>query len=257
MATWEDGPEYAPRERPFAFAVPAVAPLPEPVLEPSLAVGAPPVAPSGYVADPRAASLPQKPLPELVPVATSVRDPRQAFEVVASTVTATDSAWGAAHQFHTGPLSVGAGFDPHAPLAVRSSAPAIQLPAVNPAPPATAAPGVRPGASAQGYLAAMTPGVLISLVVSMVVPAFAPVGYLLAFALATRIRVAGNWVRGVFALGTVVITLFALTGLTTDGAALDLWWGSVGSTASWVSLITLCLTSGIVVATGSSRGRSA
>lgn len=91
MASWEDGPEYAPLQRPEQFAAPRVAPLEQ----------APPVSRP-------AADLPTdhpdwqpvrdaKPLDELVTAPPATRDPHQPFDSAAATLTAYDTAWGAAH----------------------------------------------------------------------------------------------------------------------------------------------------------------
>jgi len=92
MATWEDGPEYAPVERPAEFFVPPGPPLetqpdaPAPQLQPPL--------PRPAFDEPQ---QPGVPLVELVPDVADPRDPARPFDVVSSTVTAMDSAWGAAH----------------------------------------------------------------------------------------------------------------------------------------------------------------
>ena len=98
MATWEDGPEYAPLERPDAFADPSVAtvgleaPPPAPV---------PPPAPTERpaFADP---GQPVPPLAALVPAPPAQRDPNVPFDVAASLMTAETSAWASSH-FPTAP----------------------------------------------------------------------------------------------------------------------------------------------------------
>jgi hypothetical protein len=89
VATWEDGPEYAPRERPQYFADAPVAPLEQapPVARP--AVGLP-------VARPRfdQPAAPVAPLAELVPPPPDERDPNRPFEVVTATLT-SESTFGA------------------------------------------------------------------------------------------------------------------------------------------------------------------
>ncbi|HEX3206863.1 MAG TPA: hypothetical protein VHQ68_11555, partial [Propionibacteriaceae bacterium] len=91
MATWEDGPEYAPIERPSDFRSPDAPPLDTAPPHTQLAAWAPknrPVfdSPEGAVA----------PLSTLTPVREEPRDPQEPFAVVASTMT-SDSAWGAVH----------------------------------------------------------------------------------------------------------------------------------------------------------------
>ncbi|MDO4785153.1 MAG: hypothetical protein Q3997_08750, partial [Propionibacteriaceae bacterium] len=92
MAGWQDGAEYAPIERPDAFAAPAVEALP---------VAAPYAADTpGAVRPPQVMRPPTSaiPLESLVPAEASVRrDPRAPFSVVSAIMT-SDSAWGAAHR---------------------------------------------------------------------------------------------------------------------------------------------------------------
>lgn len=92
MATWEDGPEYAPRVRPDAFSPAEVAPLEPapPVTQP--AAGAPTARPHFS-----APGAPVAPLAALVPAVEQPRNPSEPFAVVTSTLTSADSAWGAAH----------------------------------------------------------------------------------------------------------------------------------------------------------------
>ena len=91
MATWEDGPEYAPIERPSDFRDPDAAPL----------IVAPPYAQLAAWA-PKNRPLfdspekPVAPLSTLLPTREEPRDPQKPFAVVSSTMT-TESAWGAVH----------------------------------------------------------------------------------------------------------------------------------------------------------------
>ncbi|HEU5484076.1 MAG TPA: hypothetical protein VFU98_04145 [Microlunatus sp.] len=93
MATWEDGPEYAPLQRPDAFAEPDVAtsglqsPPPPPILPPAPAE-------RPVFDDP---TQPVPPLHTLVPAPPAGRDPEQPFDVVASLMTSESSAWASAH----------------------------------------------------------------------------------------------------------------------------------------------------------------
>lgn len=90
MATWQDGPEYAPLERPDEFAVPEVAPL-----ETAPAPPAPPRAPVERPAFDGPAA-PVAPLESLVPAPGDQRDPERPFDVVSSNLT-TPGAWAGVH----------------------------------------------------------------------------------------------------------------------------------------------------------------
>ncbi|OYO24499.1 hypothetical protein CGZ93_03680 [Enemella dayhoffiae] len=92
MATWQDGPEYAPHERPSEFTAPQVSQLDTAPPRPQPSADAPLVRPL----------FEQRhqvsPLVALVPQADQPRDPHQAFEVASTLMTEHSSAaWGAAH----------------------------------------------------------------------------------------------------------------------------------------------------------------
>jgi hypothetical protein len=91
MATWEDGPEYAPIERPADFSVPDAAPLEQAPAPYQPAASAPKDRP--HFDRP---GDPGTPLATIVPATGPERDPMTPFDVVAATVT-SDSAWAAAH----------------------------------------------------------------------------------------------------------------------------------------------------------------
>lgn len=141
MATWEDGPEYAPVERPAEFTTPAAHPLEVVPPEPQQAALAPKARPA--FDGPSAAVAP---LQDLVPAVAGLRDPARPFDVVASTVTSMDSAWGSAHSNGPG-LASGAAGD-------GGPAPSVALPAQPyPVPPPYPAPQAYPQAypSPQAY----------------------------------------------------------------------------------------------------------
>ncbi|MBA8794685.1 hypothetical protein FHX74_002304 [Friedmanniella endophytica] len=92
MASWQDGPEYAPLERPSAFDPSGLAPLDQapPFVQP--AANAPAERPRfdgpGVALAPLAALVPAEEGPR--------RDPHEPFAVASSTLTETTSAWSAA-----------------------------------------------------------------------------------------------------------------------------------------------------------------
>lgn len=92
MATWEDGPEYAPLERPDDFSVPSADPLE--IVPPAYQSAAQAPKDRPQFDGPRDTVAP---LSQLIPVVADQRDPGQPFAVVSSTLTSTDSAWGSAH----------------------------------------------------------------------------------------------------------------------------------------------------------------
>ena len=122
MATWEDGPEYAPLERPADFSVP-----PAPALEDARAGDHP--AASAPLERPAfdLPAAPVAPLHQLVPPIADERDPVQPFAVATSALTSTSSAWEAAH------------WSPPSGPPASGSAPLAAVPASFPAGPALAA----------------------------------------------------------------------------------------------------------------------
>ena len=82
MATWQDGPEYAPLERPDEFAEPAAAPL-EVAPPPPQPGAAQPVERPAFTGP----AEPVAPLASLVPAPRDERDPGQPFAVVTTMVT--------------------------------------------------------------------------------------------------------------------------------------------------------------------------
>lgn len=154
MATWEDGPEYAPLERPADFALPEVRPLeiaPRVQQQASLAPVDRPV-----FSDP---PVPVAPLATLVPVAEDLRDPMLPFDVASATMT-SDSAWGA---LHWSPPSGVAAAAPAGPPPPGSWPAPVQAPAgyppvpAAPYPPTTAAPYPPTGDAAPSHPPPATP----------------------------------------------------------------------------------------------------
>ncbi|GAA3572744.1 hypothetical protein GCM10022197_31870 [Microlunatus spumicola] len=111
MATWEDGPEYAPHERPQYFADAPVPPLDQaPPVEP-LAGG--PSTARPHFDQP---SAPVAPLATLVPAPPDERDPHRPFDTVTSTMTSV--GWGADAPFEaTAPFSPSAAAQTATPAA--------------------------------------------------------------------------------------------------------------------------------------------
>lgn len=92
MATWEDGPEYAPHEPPEHFAAPAAEPLSVAPPRHNLSADAPLRPPQNFTA-------PQAPPLTVIGTGPSGagRNPIEPFAVAAATMTDGTSAWGAAH----------------------------------------------------------------------------------------------------------------------------------------------------------------
>ena len=280
MATWEDGPEYAPLERPAEFTSPSVDPLDvAPPAPPPAAV--PPQQP--VFAGP---AEPVTPLANLVPVPKDVRDPQEPFTVVSSNLT-SGSAWGSAHQpvpvVPTSPLQPFTGVAA-APAALTPAWPAPtpawpdttpRYPVASPGPapwPAAAdqplpppgfpppAPFPAPGtpewfgpgaygpppaafgpAGAREVVMAVTPGLLIVLGIGGLIGVLAPITLIVAFALANRVTAGRDQVRRTLGVALVTLGFFSLVGLTLAPLDFAEWWSSFDGWAQFISWVVLGL----------------
>lgn len=271
MATWQDGPEYAPLERPQEFERPVVPDLDQAPEAPQLAALAPKERP-GFV-DP---TDPVAPLANLVPLVKDVRDPRLAFAVVTATAT-SDSAWGAAHWNPPGgtptpvsPLLPLAPISPTDPAAgpwgppAGTPWPAPDQPLLPHHPGAAPTPGGFPGPGTPEWfgpnhyapppgppapltfiqvLNAATPGLCIVLAIGGVVLPMAPLMIGVALGLSSRVRTAFDSVRRVFIGAVAAVVFFAVVGVMTIDTGFGDWWQFV---SAW-SLIICWLTLGIVL----------
>jgi hypothetical protein len=257
MATWEDGPEYAPIARPTDFADAGAAPLPmaPPVVQ--MAAQAPKDRP--FFDQPPA---PVAPLETLVATPPETRDPQVPFAVASSMMT-SDSAWGALHwgapsapPVSAPPTALPITSDPWsrqdqpsgtAPLVPTSTPPPDgHFPA--PGTPAWFGPGpygelpAPPGrVSPKAVWDAAMPGLCICLAVGGLVYVLAPILYAVAFGLSGRVKVARQRVRGAFALGSVFLGLVAVIATLTNDFGFGEWWSTVGAwslVACWALLLT-------------------
>ena len=249
MASWEDGPEYAPLTRPDEFAQPVVAPLESAPPVPQPAAGAPTERPA--FSEPAA---PVAPLETLVPLRADRRDPQQAFAVVSSTLT-TGGAWGGVH-------GATLAADPALPAQPQTEPfPASAFPTTAPFP---TAPGASPYASngfpepgtpqwfgpspygeqptrrgradGRAILDAATPGLLIVLALAMLFSVLAPVLLVVAFLLARRVLVARPAVKRAFVVALGTAGTFAVIGLFPGPRGFGDWWYFLGS---WSRLVAL------------------
>ena len=267
MATWEDGPEYAPVERPAEFTSPAAEPLDAAPPHVQPAAGAP-------VERPRFdhPAAPVAPLVALVPVVEDARDPAQPFTVVSSNLT-SGSAWGSAHGGPPGtapaPLPAaptalpGTAYTPQAlpapaPVAPQAWPEAAPVPGGFPSSPPGSFPapgtpqwfgpgpyGEQPTTSrvdARQVLDAATPGLLVVLGVGAIIFVLAPVLVAVAFALRSRVRAAQQQVRTTLSVALGAVGFFAFVGLGRAPLGFSEWWSFVGVWSlliCWATLITV------------------
>ena len=259
MATWEDGPEYAPHERPQYFADAPLPPLEQAPPPERPAVGLPGARPR--FEEP---SAPVAPLATLVPEPPDERDPAQPFDLVTTSLT-SESAWGSPGSAAGQPFVATAPMGPSPAVAAQPAQPALQPPPPQQAPPpdpyAYPAPGTpgwfapppttygeqgRPGrVDAKRVVEAATPGLCICLAVGGLIYVLAPIMLLVAVLLSTRVQVAQRAVRTAFRIAAGAVAFFAVVGLYRSVFNGDPWWSFVGLWSlllCWVMLGVLLLT---------------
>jgi hypothetical protein len=294
MATWEDGPEYAPVERPDHFADAGVGPLEQAPPYEQSAASAPDSRPR--FRDPDA---PVAPLASLVPAEGPQRDPALPFDVATGTMTTTDSAWSAAHWSRPGTPAPSVVIPPAPPpgqwpqplpnptqpvptqpvpthpvptqpvptqALAAGTGPAVAnggFPAPGtpqwfaPAPYGPPPPSAPAPVTVQRVIAAATPGLCICLAIGGVFSFLAPLTLLIAFGLSSRVTVAEVGVRRTFRIGTGALSFFALiAGLSTlaNGDGFSAWWSATGLWALLISWVVLVVTLALV-AHGLKAGR--
>ncbi len=255
MATWEDGPEYAPLTPPDAFTGPSTDPLSVAPPHEQVAAVAPKERPA--FTDP---SEPVAPLVNLVPPVEQKRDPAVPFEVVSTALTSY-SAWGAAHWTPPASAPIGLAASPLVqPPSEQQSAPwppptEPMLPVAGPAQstngfpvPGTAGwftpapyrqPPTGPPVNARLVLETTTPGVCICLVVGGLIYVISPIMLAVAFGLSSRIHVAAERIRQTFLTALTVLAVFAVLGALSDAASFGDWWNFVGVWSLIICWITL------------------
>lgn len=226
MATWRDGPEYAPTERPAAFVIPPVPPLEVP---PSAAVAVIADAPAAGEPGFTAPSDSQPDLAALVPTGAPGRNPNVPFEVSVAAVTA--GGWsttsGDAVRPPTEPFTA-----PGPPLTgYLPVQPAIQPNAqVNPAPfpapntpqwfappPESRVPAPPPLVTITQIWHATTPGVIIPLLIGMVFSYLSILMLAISFALSARIAYRRDAIRRVYTVALVVLGVIGAGSILSGG----------------------------------------
>ena len=254
MATWEDGPEYAPLEPPAEFAAPDAPPL---------SMADPPQQPPQAPADRPQFGIPGQdvvPLTALVPEAGSQhRDPHLPFEVDSDAMTQSGGggAWGAAHwrpptgppvgdspqQGPWGPPSSVPVASPTDPMTLRSAPPSAPggLPA--PGTPAWFGPGPMAPARREpppSLFRATPPGaiMILALAIFWVV---APPAFLVGFILSTRARYARRKILTAFAVVGAVVLLIPTLDVLINFGDFGSWYGLLSTWSLLGSLLMIVL----------------
>ncbi|MCC6496863.1 MAG: hypothetical protein IT193_11485 [Propionibacteriaceae bacterium] len=263
MASWRDGPEYAPVERPAAFVVPDGPPLPSP--------DAPaPVTPTAAAlpeAEPTFTPPPveQPALAALVPSAAPGRNPHLPFEVVTATVT-NAGGWSSG-QAPAGRQEPGqrppelpfnapgpslTGYLP-VPQTVQPSAQINPAPFPTPGtpqwfapPPETRVPDAPPTVTIGQIWNASTAGVMIPLIIGIFLPWLSILMLAISFALSARIAYRRTAIRRAYFAAMVVIGLLGLLSMTSTGYDSDVLFDSLASGAQ-LACVVLPVAVGLIV----------
>jgi hypothetical protein len=260
MATWEDGPEYAPIERPSDFQTPDAPPLAPAAPYAQVAGRAPKNRP--VFDNP---SAPVAPLSSLIPkVREEPRDPQKPYAVVSSAMT-SDSAWGAVHWASpTGrPVeSAGPGGGsggaiapnsrPDQPTIVRNASSNVPAPFPAPGTPGWFGPAAHqqqpqqsPPVTAKAVLDAATPGLCMCLIIGGLVYVLAPIVLCISVGLAGRVKIATEEVRRAHVFALVVLAVLGVLGALIIGTEFTSWWrfiGQWGLLICWVLLVSNLVT---------------
>lgn len=250
MATWEDGPEYAPITAPERFAVPDVAPL-DVAPPPDELPYAPAERPR--FGDPDA---PVAPLATLDPERSGdERDPSKPFDVDADALTEGNKggAWGAAHWRPPVGAPVGqpgpwgppgtAPVDPSAPVALQAGAPAPTGDMPAPGTPGWFGPG--PAAQYQQHpptlWQATPPGAIIALAVSLIF-VLSPFAFLVGLLLSLRARYAKRQIMIAYAIVGAAVMLITVVSTLANYGTFGEWYSSAGGWFLLGSALMIVLT---------------
>lgn len=258
MATWTDGPEYAPVERPGVFVEPDAAPLDAPAPEPR-----PEPAPAGAPA-PSFQAVEAPPLEALAAPEPTRRDPQQPFDVASTPLTSWGEGPGPSADptaplmpvpVPAAPVALPYGAEPSFPDAspvpqvpqasAWGSAHAYPPPQTAPVPQAPPPPGAWPPPqqwtsqppavpTAPGIaqvVAAATPGVLICLALATFIAPLSIPLMMVASVLATRIRYRRLVLQRWFSTAVSLSFVAGLVTVFTSRRAFDVfwWWDAANS----------------------------
>jgi hypothetical protein len=251
VATWEDGPEYAPVDWPTGFVAPAIPPLSEALPSQDPSAGAPVEPPARYDAP----HDPVPPLAALVPAAGPTRDPNEPFQVASAVVT-DGSAWGSVHSVQaiaapapittwTPDQAVAPAYPPPAPM---QGFPAPGTPQWFGPPAAYETNQLQVPLTAGNVAEGMGWGLIITLILGGIVSFLSPVLLVIAFFLVSQARFRRQIVKIGFFLAMLIVALAGAGGI-------------VGSDDAWTPMCTasviacwLLLVYGLVVQVVAIRG---
>ncbi len=242
MATWQDGPEYAPTARPAAFVTPAAEPLSQAEAEPP---APPPPVDRQPVFAPPVAELPE--LAALVPSAAPGRNPHLPFEVSLASVTAGGS-WAAGpgpdqprppdQPFHSAGPPVTGHLPPHPPVLPNAQVnpPPLAGPQWTPPPP-PAMPGTPVPVTIAQIWRAATPGVLIPLLLGAAFVSLSIFMLSISFALSARIAYRRELIRRSYLIAFGAAGLVGLLALLVEGSDSSLLFTALSGATQFACLV--------------------
>ena len=251
MASWQDGPEYAPQERPAAFVVPPAPPLTDPTPAPGVAAAPPEGEPS--FSPPSAA---QPDLAALVPSAAPGRNPNLPFEVQTATLTnaggwtpgqATDGQPEPGQRPPTQPFNApGPPLNGYLPVQPTVAPNAQVNPAPFPAPgtpqwfappPGSRIPDAPPSVTIGQIWMATTAGVMVPLIIGALFNWFSILMLALSFALSARIAYRHDAVRRSYFGALVVVSVLGMMSMLSVGYSSDLLFQSLSDGAQFACVV--------------------
>jgi hypothetical protein len=235
VATWEDGPEYAPVEWPTGFVAPEIGPLSVASSFADPSADAPAEPPARF--DP-----PHDPVPALatlVPTTAPTRDPAEPFQVVSAVVTA-GSAWGSAHSTQaiatpeaapmwTPDQAVAPNYPPPPPT---QGFPSPGTPGWFGPPTAYEANRVHVPLTVSTVAEGLSWGLIIALVLGGIIAYLSPVLLVIAFFLAGQARYRHGLVR-IGVILAMVIVVIAGAGAMVGTSDSTLAWESMDTASVW------------------------
>ncbi len=254
MATWRDGPEYAPLERPAAFVVPDAPPITAP--DASAPAPTAPTAPPDVEPTFSAPVAEQPALAALVPSAAPGRNPHLPFEVTTAAVT-TAGGWSpgqapsgqpAAEQrspqlpFNAPGPSL-TGYLPVQPTVQHNAQinpapfPAPGTPQWFAPPPGSRVPDAPPAVTITQIWRAAGAGVMIPLIIGIFMPWLSILMLAVSFALSARIAYRRAAIRRAYFAALIVMGVLGIMSMMSTGYDSDVLFESLSGSAQLACLI--------------------
>lgn len=235
MATWLDGPEYAPTARPCEFTAPRVPPLEPAPQRTRPSAGAPADQPTYSVPD-------QRPLEQVGVKPPAGRDPHTAFAVAHNEMTAGVDPVTGAHdprQPLTAATVVDHGRQASAWAAARSGHQGIAH-SMPPSGLAFAPPTGPPASARPGVFASAHPAVLAALIIGGLAIWISPIALVAALGFSRRVRHARTTVQLILGGAVAVVVTWFLVSLLLNGLMVVPAWTATRGLAlvlCWIALI--------------------